>query len=207
MSLCQEYVGFMIIALSVSNGRIAPLFDVAQLFEIVEIGDDIKFSKEKSAFENIDIDKKADELVRLGVNTLICGAISYNSEQTLNSYGINVVPFICGEVTDVLNAWKRNKKDFAEFLMPGCRRRRRKGGQHCGVFYKENEMFGNGKERSNSSDTKKSGKGRQGGAFAAGPGGICICPKCGSEKTHQQGVPCKKTNCPECGHLMIRKDR
>jgi len=50
------------------------------------------------------------------------------------------------------------------------------------------------------------GIGRMGGQFAAGPGGICNCPKCGKEAPHIRGEPCVQRNCPECGAYMTRKD-
>jgi len=27
---------------------------------------------------------------------------------------------------------------------------------------------------------------------------ICACPKCGYEKSRQQGTPCSQSNCPKC---------
>lgn len=48
------------------------------------------------------------------------------------------------------------------------------------------------------------GRGRQGG-FAAGPGGECVCPKCGYTAPHQLGVPCFQQTCPKCGTAMTRK--
>lgn len=33
----------------------------------------------------------------------------------------------------------------------------------------------------------------------------CICPSCGFEIEHQQGIPCNKHECPKCGSLMKRK--
>ncbi len=47
------------------------------------------------------------------------------------------------------------------------------------------------------------GRGRMGG-FAAGPGGECICPKCGARVKHQVGVPCYQQKCPNCGSPMTR---
>ena len=47
------------------------------------------------------------------------------------------------------------------------------------------------------------GRGRMGG-IAAGPGGGCICPKCGYNAIHQIGVPCNQMNCPKCGAKMTR---
>ncbi len=37
-----------------------------------------------------------------------------------------------------------------------------------------------------------------------GPGGDCICAKCGYKTEHQKGVPCSTIKCPECGDLMTR---
>lgn len=47
------------------------------------------------------------------------------------------------------------------------------------------------------------GRGRMGG-FAAGPGGSCVCPKCGAKATHQIGMPCYQQKCPKCGSSMTR---
>ena len=47
------------------------------------------------------------------------------------------------------------------------------------------------------------GRGRMGG-FAAGPGGRCVCPKCGQSVAHQRGVPCYNQKCPKCGSSMTR---
>lgn len=48
------------------------------------------------------------------------------------------------------------------------------------------------------------GRGRMGG-FAAGPGGICKCPKCGYEESQVRGQPCTSKKCPKCKILMERK--
>jgi len=48
------------------------------------------------------------------------------------------------------------------------------------------------------------GRGRMGG-FAAGPGGQCVCPKCGTKATHKIGIPCIQQKCPKCGSKMTRE--
>lgn len=48
------------------------------------------------------------------------------------------------------------------------------------------------------------GKGRMGGPFAAGPGGNCVCPKCGKTVAHKVGQPCNELRCPNCGVEMVR---
>jgi hypothetical protein len=49
------------------------------------------------------------------------------------------------------------------------------------------------------------GKGRnKGGSF--GPGGYCICARCGEKIPHQQGVKCTGIKCPKCDKPMIREE-
>ena len=53
--------------------------------------------------------------------------------------------------------------------------------------------------------TGQGGTGRgRGGGFAAGPGGICVCPNCGEKASHQLGSPCYEQKCPKCGAAMTR---
>jgi len=38
-----------------------------------------------------------------------------------------------------------------------------------------------------------------------GPGGICLCPKCGEHIPHPAGIPCRELNCPKCNARMMRE--
>ncbi len=62
---------------------------------------------------------------------------------------------------------------------------------------------GMGREAGMGAGRGAGGRGRMGG-FAAGPGGICKCPKCGYEEPQIRGQPCVNKKCPKCGTLMIR---
>lgn len=48
-------------------------------------------------------------------------------------------------------------------------------------------------------------KGKHFGAQGKGPGGNCICPKCGYTIKHNRETPCLKMECPKCHISMIRK--
>jgi hypothetical protein len=75
-----------------------------------------------------------------------------------------------------------NYKMVQQSVKPGMRRGRGMGGRGRGF----------------------SGGGRMGGPFAAGPGGVCKCPKCGYEEPQVRGQPCMNKRCPKCGAQMIR---
>ena len=55
------------------------------------------------------------------------------------------------------------------------------------------------------------GRGRGGGGRGRrkdkkrGPGGYCVCPKCGEKKAHEMGQSCPDQKCSECGVPMIRE--
>jgi cation diffusion facilitator family transporter len=37
-----------------------------------------------------------------------------------------------------------------------------------------------------------------------GPGGYCVCPKCGYKTSHQRGAPCSSLKCPNC-HISLQR--
>jgi len=48
------------------------------------------------------------------------------------------------------------------------------------------------------------GRGRF-GRKSMGPGGYCVCPKCGLKIPHTIGQPCFQKKCPKCGTMMDRE--
>jgi hypothetical protein len=73
----------------------------------------------------------------------------------------------------------------------------------------DNSNFGNSGRRGRGGRGRRFGAGprwgRMGGPQAGGPGGICVCPSCNHEVTHQAGQPCANMKCPQCGTRMVRK--
>lgn len=50
------------------------------------------------------------------------------------------------------------------------------------------------------------GRGKAGGnKLGSGPGGICVCPKCGHKEPHEAGQRCIDQLCPKCGTKMLRE--
>lgn len=94
------------------------------------------------------------------------------------------------KITDALVNGKAIKIHGGEYKMPGGDRTGPIGG-------------GRGLGRGMGRGFSATG-GRMGGPLAAGPGGLCKCPKCGNEQTHARGQPCNQLKCTKCGSLMER---
>ena len=39
----------------------------------------------------------------------------------------------------------------------------------------------------------------------SGPGGNCICPKCGYTTPHGRYAPCNQKKCPKCGTRLTKE--
>lgn len=55
---------------------------------------------------------------------LVCGAISWPLEALVAASGIRVIPLICGDVEEVVQALRNGTLDDEQFAMPGCCRKR-----------------------------------------------------------------------------------
>jgi len=110
----------MIIALSVWNERIAPVFDVAMELLLIEIHDSKIVKKNLEVVSSLSMLEKTKRLQQLGINVLICGAVSEQLKSFLDMYEINVTSFISGNVEKIIELWVIGKFDEADFAMPGC---------------------------------------------------------------------------------------
>ena len=114
------------------ENRIAPVFDTARQVYIVE-AELRRIVREGQESLAVDLPvQKALRLAELGVGTLICGAISRTLQEMVNGCGIRVVPFVAGDLREVIHAWFSGGFDRGAFIMPGCfgERRRRFRGRH-----------------------------------------------------------------------------
>ncbi|MCK5241226.1 NifB/NifX family molybdenum-iron cluster-binding protein [bacterium] len=121
----------MKLAISIWENRLAPVFDVSRRFLIIDIECNQELNRYETTIPETSLIGKAGSIIELKVEVLICGAISRLYEEMLLASGIQVVPRICGQVEEVLQAFITGKLDEKRFLMPGCcGRRRRFQGKH-----------------------------------------------------------------------------
>ena len=198
-------------AFSFWENRIAPVFDSARQICIVEVQSGRIVQEDREPLGDLPT-QKALRLTELGVAALVCGAISRPLQEMLTGCGIRVVPFISGDLSEVIRAWISGKLNRSAFAMPGCLggRCRRFGDLH-GIGGKENIMIGMGQGgrgigrggQGRGQGGRRAGRG--GGPLAAGPDGYCVCSQCGRKEPHQRGVPCFERKCPNCGAVMVRQ--
>jgi len=113
-------LNIMVIALSIWDDRIAPVFDVAMQLLLVEVQDGEIVKQSLERLPSGSILEKAIRLQQLGIDTLICGAVSSQVKSFLDMYGISVTAFISGDVQEILQSWLSDNFDEADFAMPGC---------------------------------------------------------------------------------------
>ena len=114
--------------------RVSPVFDVARRLLLVDVAGRAEVSRTVASLEDTQLVLRAKCLADLGVNTLICWAISAQLQSMLTSIDVRVIPHACGPVEDVLRAFLAGRLGDDAFLMPGCcaRRQRIRRRHRCG---------------------------------------------------------------------------
>jgi predicted Fe-Mo cluster-binding NifX family protein len=191
-------------AFSAWDDRIAPVFDVARRIILVETKGGRIITEKEETFGNAGPLQKGALLADMGVDVLVCGAVSRPLQEMIAAYGIRVIPFVAGEVRQVIDAWLAGKREIDFFVMPGCCRRKRGMPEKRGT--NEEVLVMRGRGGGAMGRGKGAGRGgRMGGPATAGPGEYCLCPQCGNREIHQAGIPCLQMQCPKCGSTMVRE--
>ncbi len=197
-------------AFAVWNNRIAPVFDVARRVIMVEYEADGQHDRTLISLTGDQPLHKVQQLSELGADSLVCGAISRSLQAVLTARGIRVIPFIAGDVQEVIDAWQGPQFEADAFSMPGRHRRghRMTGGCKLKEAQMETNQSGGGRR---SGGRGQGGKGRcrqdpqQAGRSAAANTGVCVCTQCGYSEPHERGNPCVQKKCPQCGGVMSRQ--
>lgn len=102
------------------ENRIAPVFDTAREVHILEVESGKITGESLERISETLPSARALRLAELGVNTLVCGAISGTMQKLLEAYGIQVISFVAGDTGDIICAWLSGKIHDGLFCMPGC---------------------------------------------------------------------------------------
>jgi predicted Fe-Mo cluster-binding NifX family protein len=122
----------MKIAITVWGSRISPVFDAATTLLLVEIAENDVIERDIRLCQPSRHDRFVALLKDNDVQLLICGAICEPAVKRLQAEGLEVVPFLAGEVEQLIESCL-SEQDFTEFAMPGCRHGRCCRGKYKGV--------------------------------------------------------------------------
>jgi len=183
------------LAIPIFRSRVAPVLNWStRLLILPEDATSISLAEELDLTDIPDPFQRLRLLRDKGVTLLICGALSPDLRNYAGQLGVSIICGVAGEVPEVLDAYCRKGLDQPIFRLPGCRRQR---GCYCG-------SGGAGRKENRAPQATGPGRVRK-SPPGSGPGGNCICPRCGATIPHQRGIPCTQITCPQCGHTMVRQ--
>ena len=119
----------MKIAIPVWHGRVSPLLDTAHSLLLVEKEGGREVVRSEVPLAEGHAPRRAQAIAESGIDLLICGAVSRPLAELLAARGVRLIPWISGEVEEILEAQREGRLSGQEYLMPGCRRRCRRGGK------------------------------------------------------------------------------
>ncbi len=120
----------MRLALPQWQDRISPVLDVAGSLLVVDLEQGRPVHRAYLDLHEEGVLDRARRIGQLGIEVLICGALSRPLELALDAAGIRLIAQTCGEVDEVIEAFASGRLRQRRFRMPGCcgcRRRLRRG--------------------------------------------------------------------------------
>jgi len=101
------------------QGRIAPVFDCCKRLMIV-----LQLPTEDELLQNdnwaaLPRESRSARLKELQVELLVCGGISCWMEDQVRRYGIRMIPWVAGDVWEVLAALREGRISDPQYAMPG----------------------------------------------------------------------------------------
>jgi predicted Fe-Mo cluster-binding NifX family protein len=109
----------MKMALSVWERRISPVFDTSRQLIVIEIENGKTPGRRRETLLDELPLRKITQLREIGIEVLVCGAISKALADLIATSGITLIPFVAGEVEEVIRAFLAGGFPDPSFLMPG----------------------------------------------------------------------------------------
>lgn len=107
-------------ALTVWDGRMAPVFDVSREALVLAIEDGAITSRSIENIETPMASLKLERLMELGIQTLVCGAITEPLQHELSVRGVKVIGFVAGDIDEVVQGLLDGTLPTRALSMPGC---------------------------------------------------------------------------------------
>lgn len=163
----------MRVALTAWGDIISPVFDSARMLLMVEVENGEIANRSYEMFMPEISSRLAGMLNGFSVDVLICGAISQIPAGIIETSGIRLIPFVSGNVEEVLAAYAMGAQIVPKFSMPGCGRRHRQKRGRSDFFNQEKEVrvMPGGDKRGPQGSGPGTGRGR-GGCVTDNGGGV-----------------------------------
>ena len=110
----------MRIVVPIWDDKVSPVLDTASRLLVVDAGDERQIARSEAYLDEQDISRRCFRIRKLGVDVLICGALSRPFSDLLAANGIHVIQGISGDIEEILAAYFNGTLDQSRFLMPGC---------------------------------------------------------------------------------------
>jgi predicted Fe-Mo cluster-binding NifX family protein len=107
------------IAIPVWEGRVSPVFDAASTLLVCQLRDKNEIARFETCLDEKFLTRRASRMEGLGIDTLICGAISRLFHNLLADSGIEVISWVSGTAEEVLKAYLDGTLSQPRFSMPG----------------------------------------------------------------------------------------
>ena len=126
----------MKVAVTVWEDTVSTVCDFSNRLLVFDVmGDEVK-NRSFMPFETRILPERVNQLEELGIEVLLCGAISRPLERMILASGVKVIPCLRGSIEEVIGAYLVGGLSDARFILPGFGpgaicvrgRRRRRGG-------------------------------------------------------------------------------
>ena len=113
------------VAVTVWGERISPVLDVARQVVLLTVRDGVVVGRREVELPVASGEAKLIALSALGVEVLLCGAVSRPVAERAAGLGVGLVAFLAGDAEAVIEAHLAGRLPHPGFGMPGCHARRR----------------------------------------------------------------------------------
>jgi len=109
----------MKVAITVWEDCVSSVLDFSQRLFVVELNDRGETGPVQIALLEQGALARLAQMRELGIDVLICGAVSQPLAAAFTSSGIRLLPYVTGKVDDVLKAYQTGQLDLPQFRLPG----------------------------------------------------------------------------------------
>jgi predicted Fe-Mo cluster-binding NifX family protein len=123
----------MKVAIAVWEDCVSSVLDFAQRLVVADLRDGAETGRTEIGLPERNPFTKLAKLRELGIEVLICGAVSQPLACAFRAGGIQLLPYVTGTIDDVLKAYQAGQLDLPQYRLPGWWPGARRGFRHrCG---------------------------------------------------------------------------